>query len=103
MATARKKKSEKQRERNGQVVRLSKEVLECFPKGDKDSYDQAFRNKLGIGCKDGSKAKETYWLLTRPRPRVFSNKASALGASIVSMVKKGNKNKEVPRKVLVLK
>lgn len=97
------KKSVKQRKRNGQVVRLSQEILDMFPREGKESFDQAFRRKLGFDSKKGKAATDTYWLLTKPRPKLFDNRAKALGASIMSMVGKGQKRKEMPKKVVVVK
>jgi hypothetical protein len=103
MAKKRAKRADKQRARDGQVVRLSAEVLKLALREGKESYDKAFRRLLGIEQKNGVVGKNSYWVLTRPKPQIFPTKASALGASIVAMVKYGTRYKERPKKVDVVK
>ena len=103
MKQATKKKSKKQKKRDGLIVRLSKEVLDMFPREGSESYDKAFRRKLGMLSKIGGTRFGTYWILTKPKVVIFGSKAEALGASIMSMVSKKGQRKESPKKVVVLK
>lgn len=92
-----------QRNRNGKAIRLSREILDLFPRSKGESFDKAFRRKLGITSKGGVEPEGIYWLLLKPRIRIFPSKAKALGASIMAMVGKGQQRKEMPKKVVVIK
>ncbi len=84
-------------------MRLSAEVLELFPTEPKESIDSAFRRRLGLDGKEGQLAEPIYWLITRPKPKLYLTKAKALGGSILAMVGTGHKHKEKVKRVVVLK
>ena len=96
-------KKRKQSAKGGYIIRVSQEVKRHLIKGEGETYDDLFRRLFGLPNRlTGEVEDPPYWVLTKPKLKVFSKKSEALGASIMEMAKSDRLTKERPKRVVRL-
>jgi len=92
----------KKAKRGGKAIKLSHELISLLKNKQRknESYDSVMRRVLGMPTRTGKdQLLEVFYILTRPRPIVFSELKDAVGESMIRSAMKKQQKPEKPIKV----